>query len=229
MNTLDMLKVPFLPRDIEWRVCRSGVSKAGAPWVMALAYIDNRAIMDRLDNTVGPQNWRNEYTQAPCGGILCGLSIKIGGEWITKWDGADNTDVEATKGGLSGSMKRAAVQWGVGRYLYGLTENFATVIQGKQEGSHSSKVKGVIENKGYVNWLAPTLPDWAQPSKQRINKEQMQSTLMALLEAITNQDSSLAIEVMGELTEKEQIYLWNITSSKQKAEIHSLTYQEEAA
>jgi hypothetical protein len=50
-----------------------------------------------------------------------------------------------------------------------------------------------------------------------------------MLEAITNQDSSLAIEVMGELTEKEQIYLWNMTSSKQKAEIHSLTYQEEAA
>jgi len=229
MNTLDMLKVPFLPRDIEWRVCRSGVSKTGAPWIMALAYIDNRAIMDRLDNTVGPQNWRNEYTQAPCGGILCGLSVKIGGEWITKWDGADNTDVEATKGGLSGSMKRAAVQWGIGRYLYGLTENFATVIQGKQEGSHSSKVKGV---DGYVNWLAPTLPDWAQPSKQRIDKEQMQSTLMALLEAIkepsTSKGSSLAIEVMGELTEKEQIFLWNMINSKQKAAIHSLTYREVA-
>ena len=229
MNTLDMLKVPFLPRDIEWRVCRSGVSKTGAPWIMALAYIDNRAIMDRLDNTVGPQNWRNEYTQAPCGGILCGLSIKIGGEWITKFDGADNTDVEAIKGGLSGSMKRAAVQWGIGRYLYRLTENFATVIHSKQEGSHSSKVKGVDE---YVNWLAPTLPDWAQPSKQRINKEQMQSTLMALLEAIkepsTSKGSSLAIEVMGELTENEQEFLWNMINSKQKAAIHSLTYREVA-
>ena len=225
MNTLEMLKVPFLPRDIEWRVCRSGVSKTGAPWIMALAYIDNRAIMDRLDNTVGAENWRNEYTQAPCGGILCGLSIRVGGEWVTKWDGAENTDVEAIKGGLSGSMKRAAVQWGVGRYLYGLSENFATVIQSKQEGSLSSKVKGV---DGYVNWLAPVLPDWAQPSKQRINKEQMQGTLMALLEAIKTQDSSLALETMSELTEKEQIYLWSMTSSNQKSEIHSLTYQEAA-
>src|SRR5690606_39028946 len=41
-------------------------------------------------------------------------------EWVTKFDGAENTAVEAVKGGLSDSMKRAAAQWGIGRYLYTL-------------------------------------------------------------------------------------------------------------
>ena len=55
--------------------------------------------------------------------MLCGISVRVDradgtADWVTKWDGADNSQVEAVKGGLSGSMKRAAVQWGVGRYLY---------------------------------------------------------------------------------------------------------------
>ena len=52
--------------------------------------------------------------------MICGISIRIGAEWVTKWDGAENTELESVKGGLSASMRRAAVQWGVGRYLYRL-------------------------------------------------------------------------------------------------------------
>lgn len=85
---------------------------------MAAFYVDNRAIMNRLDAVCGHANWRNEFAAGPSGGVICGISIRINGEWITKWDGADNTAVEATKGGLSTSMRRAAVQWGIGRYLY---------------------------------------------------------------------------------------------------------------
>src|SRR5690606_35268028 len=50
-------------------------------------------------------------------------------EWITKWDGAENTDVQAVKGGLSSSMRRAAVQWGIGRYLYRLPSPWVPVDQ----------------------------------------------------------------------------------------------------
>ena len=40
------------------------------------------------------------------------------GEWIGKSDGADDSNIEAAKGGLSAALKRAAVQWGIARYLY---------------------------------------------------------------------------------------------------------------
>ncbi len=156
---LKKLKEPFPETDIEWRVSRSG-EKNGNVWCMVLAYIDNRAIMDRLDDVCGPPNWRNEYTSAPEGGILCGISIKCGDEWITKWDGAENTNVEAIKGGLSGAMKRAGVQWGIGRYLYNLTENFGKV-------SDNGRLKGTVNSNGskkYYKWNPPPLPEWALPA-----------------------------------------------------------------
>jgi len=156
MVGIDILKAPFYPDELEWKPQSVGMSEAGKPWVRALAYITNRAIMDRLDAAVGPEGWRNEFKAAPDSGVLCGLSIKVDGEWITKWDGAPNTDIEAVKGGLSGAMKRAAVQWGIGRYLYDLEENFGTV---SDQGIFRAQTK---EKKAF-RWNPPSLPKWALP------------------------------------------------------------------
>lgn len=86
---------------------------------MALAYIDARDVMDRLDEVVLPENWQDRYEfHGPR--TICYLSIRIDGEWITKADGAGDSDVEAEKGAISDALKRAAVKWGIGRYLYSL-------------------------------------------------------------------------------------------------------------
>jgi hypothetical protein len=85
---------------------------------MALAYIDARAVMDRLDSVCGPENWTDAYTETPKGRLICTLSINIGGQWVSKSDGAGDTDVEGDKGAISDALKRAAVKWGIGRYLY---------------------------------------------------------------------------------------------------------------
>lgn len=159
MNLKDLAN-PFAPEDIEWRMQQSGTNKKG-PWGKCLAYVTNRAIMDRLDAVCGPEGWKNEFTKAPDGGILCGLSIgckNVGSvtEWVTKWDGAQNTDVEAVKGGLSNAMKRAAVQWGIGRYLYNLETGWADF---NTNGKYSAKMK----DGSYHKWNPPQLPAWALP------------------------------------------------------------------
>ena len=159
---LSKLKDVFPPEDIEWRVQSSG-EKDGKPWALVLAYITNRAIMDRFDEVCGPENWKNEFIAAPNGGTLCGLSIKINGEWVTKWDGAENTDIEAVKGGLSGAMKRAAVHWGPGRYLYNLPTGWAVV---SNSGSHRDKTK----QGTWFKWNPPPLPAWAVPSGTKQQK-----------------------------------------------------------
>lgn len=107
----ERLAAPFSPEDIKHRKGPNGKQ---------LPYVTNRAIQDRLDEVMGPANWKNEFREWGQGspGVLCGLSLRIDNEWITKWDGAEQTDIEAVKGGLSDAMKRAAVQWGIGRYLY---------------------------------------------------------------------------------------------------------------
>lgn len=115
------LQAPFGTEDIEWRVQQCGSTQQGKLWAIVIPYITNRAIQQRLDDVCGVDGWKNEYTSTPNDkGTLCGISILFVDrkEWITKWDGAEDTDIEAVKGGLSSAMKRAAVQWGIGRYLY---------------------------------------------------------------------------------------------------------------
>lgn len=152
---LSRLRDPFPAEDIEWRVQQAG-ERNGKVWARVLAYVTNRAIQARLDDVCGPENWRNEFAPAPCGGVMCGISIRCGDEWVTKWDGAENTDIEAVKGGLSGAMKRAAVQWGIGRYLYQLEEGWANVHEG---GQHRAQTK----DKKWFRWDPPALPAWALP------------------------------------------------------------------
>ena len=157
IKTMNKLSEPFPYKDIEWRVQQSGISRKNEPWLMVLAYVTNRAIMSRLDDVIGCFNWKNEYKEAPDGGVLCGISVHdpING-WITKWDGASNTDIESVKGGLSNAMKRAAVQWGIGRYLYNLEANFVNVHSDIYSGKYRVKIK----DKQY-SWDPPELPEWA--------------------------------------------------------------------
>jgi len=105
------------PRDaISWRA--QSVTKDGTK-AMALAYIDARDVMDRLDEVCGPAEWQDRY-EFHGARTICYLSIRVNGEWITKADGAGDSDVEAEKGAISDALKRAAVKWGIGRYLYHL-------------------------------------------------------------------------------------------------------------
>lgn len=81
--------------------------------------------MDRLDDVVGPGNWEDSFVETAKGRTICTLKIRVDGEWISKSDGAGDTDVEGEKGSLSDSLKRAAVKWGIGRYLYNLKDVWA--------------------------------------------------------------------------------------------------------
>lgn len=123
------LAAPFSNGDIEWRVSATSQDKSKG---LAVPYVTNRAIQNRLDSTVGIDGWQNEFRPRKDGKAqLCGISIYFHEQkqWLTKWDGADDSDFESVKGGLSDSMKRAAVEWGVGRYLYGMTQIWVKIVQ----------------------------------------------------------------------------------------------------
>lgn len=108
------LAAPFPPSRVSWRVGSTNKDKTKA---MALAYIDARDVMERLDEVCGPGGWQCTYPHAN-GKTVCSIGIKIGDEWVWKANGAGDTDIEAEKGALSDALKRAAVCWGIGRYLY---------------------------------------------------------------------------------------------------------------
>lgn len=124
--------------------------------------------MNRLDEVFGPENWQNQFKEWKGKAQLCGISCRIGGEWVTKWDGADDTDFEPTKGGLSDSMKRAAIQWGIGRYLYYCGSSWGQNVTTDRPKDRTGWYPGYLKSKSGgspVNyfWQAPELPDWALP------------------------------------------------------------------
>jgi hypothetical protein len=185
---------------------------------MVLAYVTNRAIQMRLDEVCGPMGWQNQYKEAPNGGIMCGISIWDAEkqQWVTKWDGAENTQVEAVKGGLSGSMKRAAVQWGIGRYLYKLPTTFAD-CQGNKPTNSEAHLYGqqyVKETKGKFWWRHPQLPNWALPGgKPGMNLlaaaiTKHLDTITVIKESIASGDLSAGCEAWMELSDDEKTSIW---------------------
>lgn len=109
----EALKRPMQPNEVEWRISHSRNGKT-----TLLAYLTNRAVMERFDEAFSPSGWQNTFERWGTNGVKCGLAVLCDNEWVWKYDGADETQVEPTKGGFSDSMKRAAVQWGLGRDLY---------------------------------------------------------------------------------------------------------------
>ena len=117
MSITDELKEPFDRKVVHWRVGATNAKKLGCkPWEatkgIALAYIDARDVMKRLDDVM-PDMWQDRYPFEGC----CEIGLKIDGEWLWRANGAGVTDVEGEKGQYSDAFKRAAVLWGVGRYL----------------------------------------------------------------------------------------------------------------
>lgn len=122
---LSALSAPFPRAAVHWRAQGKPYARDGKHTAMALAYIDARDVMDRLDDVCGPENWQSEFAETARGRVICRLGIRFGDAWVWKSDGAGDTDVEGEKGGISDSLKRAAVSWGVGRYLYRLDSPWA--------------------------------------------------------------------------------------------------------
>ena len=91
---------------------------------LALAYVDARVIQDRLDDALGVEGWQDEYQLLPDGSVMCQLRLKLGDQWITKMDVGSPSEQpdggDRLKAAFSDALKRAAVKFGIGRYLYRL-------------------------------------------------------------------------------------------------------------
>ena len=176
---LSKLSEPFPAEDIEWRVSRAMMGRNGQPCCFVLAYITARAIQERLDDVCGPDNWRNEEPRVisvgPKDALVCGISVLIEGQWwVTKWDVAEPTNIEAAKGGFSGAMKRAGAQWGIGRYLYHLSETFAEVSEQGGKGWNYARMPEK-HGGGTYYWKPPQLPAWALPKEpeSEVSKDEL--------------------------------------------------------
>lgn len=125
---LEELIKPWKKSEIKFRVGSTNKDKTMA---LPLAYVDARAVMDRLDKVVGHLYWQDRY-EFHGERTICYLSLRSEEGWVTKADGAGDSDIEGAKGGISDAFKRAAVKWGIGRELYEMKFRWMPIDQYKQ-------------------------------------------------------------------------------------------------
>ena len=128
------LAAEFDRNAVSWRVQGTPIGRNGKFVAMALAYIDARDVMDRLDEVCGPENWQDKYDVLPSGLYVCHIGIRCGDDWVWKTDGAGETQVEGKKGGISDAFKRCGVKWGIGRYLYALKSPWVECLVNEKNG-----------------------------------------------------------------------------------------------
>jgi hypothetical protein len=123
----------------------------------AIAYLDARVIMRRLDDVLGIDGWHDQYEVLPNGSVICGLTVMFvddSGEYraVTKYDiGSQSkqpSDGDKFKAAFSDAFKRCAVKWGIGRYLYKLPMQWVDYDEQKRRFARD-----------------PQLPAWATPKK----------------------------------------------------------------
>ena len=112
------LAAPFDPADVDWRP--SGKAAANQRTSL-VAYVDARAVQDRLDAVCGVGGWTFDWSPV----VVDGSDVKVA-KGVLTIHGVSKSDVgtasnwEPSKGAVSDCLKRAAVHFGVGRYLYEL-------------------------------------------------------------------------------------------------------------
>lgn len=176
------LAEPFEHHEISFRTGGSGT---------LLAYIDARVVVSRLNAVVGAGSWHDSYESVTVeetveyplddqgktvakpkrdeayrydrlvrryGGIKCDLTV-LG---LTKSDLGSPSYADQLKGAASDALKRAAVKFGIGAYLYDLKG-----LKG-----------GRVENYRVVE--PPELPEWALP----VDRADPKDAILALVEKV---------------------------------------------
>lgn len=142
----DALAAPFDEKEIKWKPQMVKNNKC-----LAIAYVDVRVIEDRLDGVVGVENWQDSYEVLNDGSVVCRLAIRFNGEWVTKTDVGSPSEQpdggDRLKAAFSDAMKRTAIKYGIGRYIYRLPSQWVDYDPAKKQ----------IVNR-------PRLPDWANPA-----------------------------------------------------------------
>lgn len=213
MNIENELKKPFPEGAIHWRVGSTNKKKmeretndkfAKATKGLPLAYIDARDVMDRLDFVLGFDGWEDSYVETAKGRVICTLALVIGDKVVIRSDGAGDTGTEGEKGAISDALKRAAVKFGIGRYLYGLGGQWVDLDQ-------------------YGKFTPPSLPQWATPNGwNRIQIGEKREVYSKTLDCLANADEDGLAEIWKGYDNDDKVQLWSMFDSKQRKSIGAL-------
>lgn len=235
---LDKLAAPFPDSAISWRVGSTNIDKKTGqprgekkPSGIALAYIDARDVQNRLDAVCGVANWSDKYIETEKGRVICTLALRIDGEWVSKSDGAGDSDVESEKGAISDALKRAAVKWGIGRYLYDMESPWVELEargnswimkaseRKKLDQIHANYVRNNFKNAGPSDAGQREQPKAQQATGAEANPPasapvQPTPTQTMGKDSVSRGDFGLMVEEMRRITSSKDLKDWGKMNAK---------------
>lgn len=116
---MEKLAQPFDPDALQWKPQATTKDKKKA---LGVPYADPRAYIDRLNEVAGA-DWSDDYTILDGGAVvLCRLTVA----GVTRSDVGESeaNDQNTATSAVAQAFKRAAVKFGLGRYLYSLPKTW---------------------------------------------------------------------------------------------------------
>ena len=141
------LQAPFPVKEVNWKPASFTRDRSRA---LLLAHIDARAVQDRLD-AVCPDAWSFEM-EVVSGASRPTVKGRLTVLGVVREDIGEalEGDLGTFKAAASDALKRCAVQFGIGRYLYDLPKTWADWDDAKRAPAQT-----------------PELPQWARPDHER--------------------------------------------------------------
>lgn len=200
-DILMRLAAPFPPPAVQWRV--TAVKKDGSKG-QAACYIDARDVQMRLDEVCGP-DWQDELIIQPSGLVTCRIGIYIEGVWRWRMDATaavrenkpDGQKLDAKdeqqremsqKGAASDAFKRAAVKWGIGRYLYSIDAPWVQIDEYRGIARDEKQRLRAILDQHWRQWNGRNEPLPATPTPLRQVEALPTAALPTIEEARKNPD-----------------------------------------
>ena len=162
------LAAPFPADVIAWRPGSLTKTKDKA---QALAYIDARDVQNRLDEVLG-FDWEMRHYAVGNDHVCCEITLTLPtGKKVTRTNGCwvGNVDVVTTKDGkvdskeedradreakwaLSDAFKRAAVMFGVGKYLYDMPNPYMPINEYQKFSDETLAYLKKLAHKPFEEW-----------------------------------------------------------------------------
>ena len=184
---LALLSAPLADNEIEWKVQTVSNGNRGLQ-ALVVPYVTSRAAMQRLDDVFG-MNWscrERVINLNGVHGIECTISVMDGqGNVITsRSDVAEPTHIEPLKGGSSDAFKRAAVKFGIGRFLYSLPTQFVPILEQRPQGQQHEYINSKYKVGGqqqfvkgyYIRPSVSAILNNRKPAQQQQQQSKQQPT-----------------------------------------------------
>lgn len=141
-EVFERLAAPFPPDEVGWKVQATNRDRTRG---LVVAYVDARTVLDRLDEVVGPEGWQDAYEvladREHDGTRVVEVKCRLTVLGVTKEDVGEGDTLKAA---FSDALKRAAVKFGVGRYLYRLEKLWVPLKDGQIEEKTLAKLRELL-------------------------------------------------------------------------------------